>query len=83
MRLYKTFLHFLITLVSMFAFLFGWVSLAHSLKPTQPVQQQALAPLAPLPPVGAVSSNTFSGGNSFLLPAPRSSSRSMFVTRGS
>jgi hypothetical protein len=87
MKLYKAFLHFLITLISMFAFLMGWATLAHSLKPTQPTtqqQQQALAPLPPLPPVGVASNSSSSGGLQFFSPSssqPRA--RSMFVTRGS
>ena len=85
MKLYKGFLHFLITLVSMFAFLMGWATLAHSLKPTQPVtqQQQALAPLDPLPPVGVVSNTSSSGGLQFFSPSSQPRARSMFVTRGS
>ena len=84
MKLYKAFLHFLITLVSMFAFLLGWATLAHSLKPTQPVnQQQALAPLAPLPPVGLASNSSSSGGIQIFSPSSQPRARSMFVTRGS
>ena len=85
MKLYKAFLHFLITLVSAFAFLTGWVTLAHSLKPVQPVKQEALAPLAPLPPIGLTGSSSSSNGNGFqtFSPAPRARSQSMFVTRGS
>jgi hypothetical protein len=83
MKLYKGFLHFLITLVSMFAFLTGWATLAHSLKPIQPVQKQSLASLDPLPPVGLVSSSSSSSGSQFFSPSPRARSRSMFVTRGS
>ena len=85
MKLYKGFLHFLITLVSTFAFLGGWATLAHSLKPAQPVQQQALAPLAPLPPVGQVSSpsSSNSGIQFFSPPSSQLRARSMFVTRGS
>ena len=83
MKLYKGFLHFLITLVSTFAFLTGWVTLAHSLKPTQPVKQQALAQLDPLPPVGLVSNPTSSNGLQIFSPSPRTRSRSLFVTRGS
>jgi hypothetical protein len=83
MKLYKGFLHFFITLVSMFAFLTGWATLAHSLKPMQPVQKQALAPLDPLPPVGMASVPSSSGGLQFFSPSPRARSRSMFVTRGS
>jgi hypothetical protein len=83
MKLYKGFLHFLITLVSAFAFLTGWATLAHSLKPAQPVKQKALAPLDPLPPVGLVSNPSSSGGLQFFSPSPRTRSRSMYVTRGS
>lgn len=86
MKLYKGFLHFLITLISTFAFLMGWVTLAHSLKPTQPVQQQSLAPLPALPPVGLANNSTSSnnsGGLQFFSPAPRPQARSFFMTRGS
>jgi hypothetical protein len=84
MKLYKGFLHFLITLVSAFAFLMGWATLAHSLKPVQPVtQQQALAPLDPLPSVGLVSAPSSSGGLQFFSPSSQPRARSMFVTRGS
>jgi hypothetical protein len=83
MKLYKGFLHFLITLVSAFAFLTGWATLAHSLKPTQPVRQDALAQLEPLPPVGLVSNSSSSGGLQIFSPSPRVRARSMFVTRGS
>lgn len=83
MKLYKAFLHFLITLVSVFAFLTGWVTLAHSLKPAQPVKQVALAPLDPLPPVGQAGNSSSSGGLQIFSPAPRARSQSMFITRGS
>jgi hypothetical protein len=82
MKLYKTFLHFLLTSASIGAFLMGWASLAHSLKPIQPVSD--VATLEPLPPVG-VTRNTnnsnsliqfFSGGSS-------QASSSRFMTRGS
>jgi hypothetical protein len=82
-KLYKGFLHFLITLVSTFAFLMGWATLAHSLKPAQPVKQEPLAALDPLPPVGMVSSPSSSGDLQFFSPSPRARSQSMFVTRGS
>ena len=82
MKLYKGFLHFLITLVSMFAFLTGWATLAHSLKPIQPVQKQTLAALDPLPPVGLASNPSSSNGLQWFS-APRTRSRSLFVTRGS
>jgi len=83
MKLYKGFLHFLITLVSTFAFLTGWVTLAHSLKPTQPTKQESLASLEPLPPVGLVSNSSSSNGLQIFSPSPRARSRTVFVTRGS
>lgn len=83
MKLYKGFLHFLITLVSIFAFLTGWATLAHSLKPAQPVKQDALAELEPLPPVGFVDNSTSPGGLQIFSTSPRVRSRSMFITRGS
>ena len=83
MKLYKGFLHFLITLISTFAFLMGWVTLAHSLKPTQPIKQEALASLDPLPPVGLANNTSSSSGVQLFSAAPRVRSRSMFVTRGS
>ncbi|MGB7873268.1 MAG: hypothetical protein WBL25_02705 [Anaerolineales bacterium] len=83
MKLYKGFLHFLITLVSAFAFLTGWITLAHSLKPAQPVKQEALAPLDPLPPVGLASAQSSSSGLQLFSSSPRMRTRSVFVTRGS
>ena len=80
MKLYKAFLHFFITLVSAFAFLTGWATLAHSLKPAQPIKQEALAPL---PPVGLPDSSSSSSGLQIFSPAPRARAQSMFVTRGS
>jgi hypothetical protein len=80
MKLYKTFLHFLLTSASIGAFLMGWASLAHSLKPIQPVSD--VATLEPLPPVGVTRNNNnsliqfFSGGSS-------QASSSRFMTRGS
>jgi len=82
MKLYKGFLHFLITLVSAFAFLTGWATLAHSLKPAQPVEQQELAALEPLPPVGFVTNTSQSSGLQWFS-TPRTRTRSFFVTRGS
>ena len=83
MRLFKGTLHFLITLVSAFAFLLGWVTLAHALKPTQPVKQEALAPLDPLPPVGQASSSASSSGLQLFSQSSQPRARSVFVTRGS
>jgi len=75
MKFYKGLLHFLITLVSAFAFLVGWASLAHSLKPVQPVEQESLAALDPLPPVGSF--------NAPFSSTSRPRARTTFVTRGS
>jgi len=84
MKLYKGFLHFLITLVSTFAFLLGWATLAHALKPAQPVKQQALAPLDPLPPVGMANSLGEPSSNlQFFSQAPQPRAQSFFITRGS
>jgi hypothetical protein len=83
MKLYKGFLHFLITLVSAFAFLTGWATLAHSLKPAQPLKQNAVTQLEPLPPVGLVSDSSSSSGFQIFSPSPRARSQSRFVTRGS
>lgn len=81
MKLYKGFLHFFITLVSTFAFLMGWATLAHSLKPTQPIDPKALVELEPLAPVGSVRTTTQTGG--LFSAQPRARTRSTFVTRGS
>ena len=81
MKFYKAFLHFLITLVSAFAFLTGWATLAHSLKPIQPVDQQQLMALEPLQPVGLASRPT-SNGLQWFSASPRPRTRS-FATRGS
>jgi len=83
MKLYKGFLHFLITLVSTFAFLVGWATLAHSLKPTQPVKQESLTQLEPLPPVGLGNVPSSSNGVQLFSSTSRPRARSMFVTRGS
>jgi hypothetical protein len=84
MKIYKGFLHFMITLVSVFGFLTGWATLAHSLKPIQPVQKQVLSQLAPLPPVGQINPSSSSSGLQFLSPSNNSSSYSpSFMTRGS
>jgi len=83
MKLYKGILHFMITLVSAFAFLTGWVTLAHSLKPTQPTKEETLAPLDPLPPIGVGNVQSESNGFQVFSPSSRPRARSFFVTRGS
>jgi hypothetical protein len=85
MKSYKAFLHVIITLGSVFAFLTGWASLAHSLKPVQPVQKQVISQLPPLPPVGQVDLNNSSGGT-YQSYTPSNNSnyyQPSFMTRGS
>jgi hypothetical protein len=47
MRFYKAVLRTLITLVSMFSFLGGWILLAHSLKPTQSKSSSSASAILP------------------------------------
>jgi hypothetical protein len=82
MKSFKTFLHFMITGASLAGFLGGWVVLAHSPKPVQPVLQQVLQPLEPLPPIGQVNSEG-SPLQSFLPARPSRGFSGAFVTRGS
>jgi hypothetical protein len=78
MKAYKTFLHFWITIASLLSFLGGWVLLAHSKKPLQPIQsgQTAavdIAPLPTLPPIQFFNGGAFSDTNNFTVnnnPAP-------------
>ena len=49
MKALKTSLHIWIALASTLSFLGGWVMLAHSPKPIQPVQQAAVVSITPLP----------------------------------
>jgi len=82
MKLYKTFLHFLLTSASIAAFLMGWASFAHSLKPIQPTAIKAA--FAPLPPVGLATDASFSSRlKQFFSASPSQPSRSRFVSRGS
>jgi hypothetical protein len=83
MKLYKAFLHFMITLASASAFLAGWAALAHSLKPVQPVSRQPAAQLDPLPPVGQVDPGSSGGLLQLFTPSRRARTRTMLVTRGS
>ena len=58
MKPFKNSLHIFITFVSVLAFLGGWATLAHSRKPIQPTQSQALEPLPPLEAIPAFNSVT-------------------------
>ncbi len=87
MKTYKSALHFLITLASMFAFLGGWVMLAHSRKPVQAAAPASLAPLPPLQPIqtfNGQASNSSSSGFQIASPQPQQGGfMQAFVTRGS
>jgi hypothetical protein len=89
MKPFKNSLHIFITFVSVFAFLGGWATLAHSRKPIQPTQSQtnqieALPPLAPIPSFNSVTSNNDDSNLNIIVPTRRSrATNSIFVTRGS
>jgi hypothetical protein len=85
MKNIKTHLHWFIGLSSLVSFLFGWMILAHSPKPAQP-----LAPLPALAPIQdpALQASADTGSPSWLqIFSPRPQRRrayySAFVTRGS
>jgi hypothetical protein len=81
MKFYKFISHLLITLGSITAFLLGWASLAHSLKPLQPIPNQILAPLKP---IGINAPNTSSNGLfQFYSGNTQQNTGSMFMSRGS
>ena len=93
MKNFKNILHILLALTSVFGFLGGWATLAHSGKPVQPVSSggQALEPLPALAPLPAMNLNAAadsSGGGGQLniiapAQAPVRRSRPMFTTSGS
>ena len=92
MKNFKNSLHILLALASVFGFLGGWATLAHSGKPVQPVSSggQALDPLpalAPLPAMNLNASANSSGGGGLNIIAPAQApvrrSRPMFTTSGS
>jgi hypothetical protein len=92
MKNFKNILHLLLALASVFGFLGGWATLAHSGKPVQPVSTgggQALDPLPALAPLPAMNLNAAAdssgGGLNIIVPAqaPVRRSRPMFTTSGS
>jgi hypothetical protein len=90
MKIYRYFLHILLSLASLLAFIMGWISFAHSLKPIEAISSSALVPLEPLAPVGlADHSNSNSNNNilQFFTGSNQSKSnqqpRSSFVSGGS
>jgi len=91
MKNFKNILHILLALASVFGFLGGWATLAHSGKPVQPASAggQALEPLPALAPLPAMNLNTNNSGGggqlNIIAPAqaPVRRSRPMFTTSGS
>ena len=87
MKNYKNMLHVMLTIVSIFGFIGGWATFAHSKKPAQLLsgENQTLDPLPPLdafPNIQADRSNS----NSFSVIAPSRpgrASRSFLSTGGS
>jgi hypothetical protein len=64
MKVFRKALRYWIAIASVFTFLGGWVILAHSPKPVQPVSTQS-AVLQNLPPIQAFGSNLNNNGPSF------------------
>ncbi len=87
MKIFKTFLHVWITIVSLFSFLAGWAMLAHSRKPVQPNSSSSanftlLPALEPIQNSGTNNGNSSSTGLFSINPLPRSRS-SILGTSGS
>jgi hypothetical protein len=92
MRFYKTVLHILISIASIFGFIGGWASIAHSNKPShkpsqsKAVQAQEFLPaLDPLPALQPIQSfNTVSSGLQSFTPSFRPLNvNPVFITGGS
>jgi hypothetical protein len=89
MKNFKNSLHILLAIASVFGFLGGWATLAHSGKPVQPVSYggQTLDPLPALAPLPAMNLNATTdnsgGGLNIIASAPSRRSRPMFTTSGS
>jgi hypothetical protein len=82
-KIYKTFLHVWITIVSLLSFLGGWAMLAHSRKPIQPSHSNVvdLAPLPTLAPIQAFgNTGANSNGLGLLSSNPRPRIRSSFLS---
>lgn len=82
MKLTKKITHFIIAFTSVSAFLTGWVSMAHSLKPIQPTAFTHTISLQPLEPVGAVTTPANQGKAGLFSVTPRQRNV-VFRTRGS
>lgn len=86
MKKTKNTLRIMISIASIFGFLGGWITFAHSLKPNQPVSDQALQPLPPLAPIefGQSSDQQNNGGLTIISPSFQGRrATSMFMTGGS
>jgi hypothetical protein len=86
MKPFKNFLHILLTITSLFAFVGGWITFAHSRKPIQPASRQdtTLQPLPTLEPMYGETASNNGSMFSFLTPARRRRvSRPNFRTGGS
>ena len=89
MKNFKNMLHILLTIASVFGFLGGWATLAHSRKPIPTVSPSQvtdpLPALAPLPAMnlGATTDNSSSGGLTIIAPSSGRRARSIFATSGS
>jgi len=84
-KIYKTFLHVWITIISLLSFLAGWAMLAHSRKPIQPSHSNVvdLAPLPTLAPIQAFGNTDANNSGLGLFssnPQPRSRARSSFLS---
>ena len=65
MKTFRKALRYWIAFASLLSFLGGWVILAHSPKPVQPVTVQQAAALSALPPIQAFGSNINNNGLGF------------------
>jgi hypothetical protein len=89
MKNFKNLLHILLTIASVFGFLGGWATLAHSRKPLQTVSNtQVVEPLPALSPLPAMNlnpatDNSSNGGLTIIAPSAGRLSRSIFATSGS
>ena len=85
MKPFKNFLHILLTITSLFAFVGGWITFAHSRKPIQPASNQdtTLQPLPTLEPMYGETTSNNGSMFSFLTPTRRRISRPNFRTGGS
>lgn len=88
MKKFKNLIHIMLAASSIFAFLTGWVTFAHSLKPNQPINDTNAA-IEPLPALASIGSglgaaDQNNGGLNVFTPSnPGRRTRSFFMTGGS